>query len=224
MQAGRDNSREGSSFGVHSRSNGDDGKLQWSSNSWVHKNAGRGGAVKRACITHTGRINSAGCVWPSTWHFRALTATLGIFVSGIVLLQWTELGSNLLRVFQQNLIWKKKGLAFKYLIVAAACNYTRTPCFLHLNLLGKPFWFEGCSLGLFIKNQQKIEFICNFFLFSLNGQMIRSIICCFVISLKENHWFSSKSYISMYFSLCWSSESKENRVSLALIFKHHTFT
>lgn len=48
--------------------------------------------------------------------FRAFTVTLGILVSGIVLLQWTELGSDLLRVLQQNLIWKKKSLAFKTLL------------------------------------------------------------------------------------------------------------
>lgn len=98
-------------------------------------------------LHHTHRENKL-CRLCLTLHmgcFRALTATLGILVSGIVLLQWTELGSNLLRVFQQNLIWKKKGLAFKYLIVAAACNYTRTPCSLHLNLLGMPFWVEVFS-------------------------------------------------------------------------------
>lgn len=42
MQAGRDESREGASFEEHLRKNGEDGKLQSSSSSWVHKNVKRG--------------------------------------------------------------------------------------------------------------------------------------------------------------------------------------
>lgn len=42
MQAGRDESREDASFEVHLRKNGEDGKLESSSSSWVHKNVKRG--------------------------------------------------------------------------------------------------------------------------------------------------------------------------------------
>ena len=45
VQAGRGKSREDASFEVHLRSNGDDGKLQSSSSSQVHKNVERGGHV-----------------------------------------------------------------------------------------------------------------------------------------------------------------------------------
>lgn len=56
MQAGRHNRREGASFGVHLSSNGDDGKLQSSSSSWVHKN-GRKRRSSEESLHHTHREN-----------------------------------------------------------------------------------------------------------------------------------------------------------------------
>lgn len=55
MQAGRDKSREDASFEVHLRSNGDDGKLQSSSRSWLHKSVEKGGEVRE---TKTASIRS----------------------------------------------------------------------------------------------------------------------------------------------------------------------
>lgn len=62
-------------------------------------------------------------------------------------------------------IKKKRGLTFNCVTVAAACNYTMAPSSVHVNLLSKPFGFEGCSLGFFIKSKQKTELVSNFFLF-----------------------------------------------------------